>query len=185
MVQEVFSRGAAKAELYPELFSDVDTNTLIGHIPWRQNKIQVFGKIHDEPRLTAWFGPPYKYASVQWPEAEFPEFLQRYLDRINEIANVKFNAVLLNLYRDGNDAMGWHRDNEPEIDQRLIASLSFGATRTFKIRAYKGDFKTEIDLKHGSLLLMHNMQQDFEHSLPRRKRVESSRLNLTFRRIIV
>lgn len=184
MPQEIFHFQKAKAELYENLFTEVQTDALIAQIPWRQNRIKVYGKTYDEPRLTAWFGPPYKYASVAWPEATLPDQLRPIQDRLCELTQFHFNAVLLNFYRDGNDAMGWHRDNEPEIDQRLIASISFGASRTFKIRSYKGDFKTDVELTHGSLLLMHHMQQHFEHSIPRRKRVQTPRINLTFRRII-
>lgn len=184
MPLELFRQGEAKAELFTDLFADVETDVLIRDIPWQQNRIQVYGKIYDEPRLTAWFGPPYKYASVSWPEAPLPQQLRNIQQRLIELTSFPFNAVLLNFYRNGDDAMGWHRDNEKEIDQRLIASVSFGATRTFKIRAYKGDFKTDVDLTHGSLLLMQNMQSNFEHSLPRRKRVDGPRINLTFRRII-
>ncbi len=182
---ELFRQDNAKAELYLGLFSDIDSSILTKNVKWQQNRIRVFGKEYDEPRLTAWYGPPYRYASVNWPEAEMPRALKVLHTRLCDLTQFQFNAVLLNQYRDGNDAMGWHRDNEPEIDQSLIASVSFGATRTFKVRAYKGQFKTEVDLTNGSLLLMHNMQQDFEHSLPRRKKVLTPRINLTFRRIIV
>lgn len=79
--------------------------------------------------------------------------------------------------------MGWHRDNEPEMDTRLIASVSLGASRSFKIRDRQSKESWTLDLDHGSLLVMENMQENYEHSLPRRKKVEGMRINLTFRRI--
>ena len=90
-------------------------------------------------------------------------------------------AVLCNLYRDGQDAMGWHRDNEPEIDPAVIASVSFGAARDFKVRHRETKEGWTVSLGHGDLLAMEHLQSDFDHALPRRARVDTPRLNLTFR----
>jgi alkylated DNA repair dioxygenase AlkB len=89
----------------------------------------------------------------------------------------------VNYYRNGDDSMGWHRDNEKELDHRFIASLSFGETRTFKIRNRTTKATLNLDLEHGSLLLMENMQIDHEHALPKRRNLNQPRLNLTYRRI--
>ena len=91
--------------------------------------------------------------------------------------------MLVNGYRNGQDAMGWHRDNEPEIDTASISSLSLGASRTFKIRDRRTLEVLNIELHHGDLLLMEHLQEDYEHSVPRRKRVQEPRLNFTFRRL--
>jgi len=149
----------------------------------RQNQIQVFGKMHLEPRLTAWYGPPYKYANIQWEDQNMPTPIDALCTQVSAACNFDFNAVLLNYYRDGNDSMGWHRDNEQELDHRIIASLSLGETRIFKIRNRNTKDTLDVALEHGSLLIMENMQVAYEHALPKRRKVHNARLNLTFRRI--
>ena len=153
-------------------------------IPWQQNTIQVFGKMHLEPRLTAWFGPAYQYANVRWPQTPWPDFMLDWRQRIQHECAIELNAVLCNLYRSGNDAMGWHADNEPEIDPACIASLSLGASRTFKIKQRNGDLVFDIELHHGTLLVMEHMQRDWLHAVPRRLRVTEPRINFTFRKIV-
>lgn len=185
--------GKAKARYIPGFYPETKLDELVHAISWRQNRIRVFGKEYDEPRLTAWFGPPYTYSNISWPGADFPSVLLPIKEKLIDFTGFPFNSVLLNLYRDGNDAMGWHRDNEKEMDTSLIASVSFGATRSFRIRPriardkrFGGEKKEShtLELEHGSLLLMEHLQEQFEHSVPRRKRVHGERLNLTFRRII-
>jgi len=104
--------------------------------------------------------------------------------QVAEMAGAQYNAVLVNGYRNGQDAMGWHRDNEPEIDPSSIASLSLGATRTFKIRDRRSNEVTNIELGHGDLLVMEHLQDVHEHSVPRRAKVEEPRMNFTFRRLV-
>ncbi len=151
---------------------------------WRQNDIRVFGTWHKEPRWTAWWGPSYSYASVQWPARKLEGSVAALTNQVAEMAGAKYNAVLVNGYRDGQDAMGWHRDNEPEIDPSSIASLSLGATRTFKIRDRRTNEVTNIELGHGDLLVMEHLQDVHEHSVPRRAKVEEPRMNFTFRRLV-
>jgi alkylated DNA repair dioxygenase AlkB len=98
-----------------------------------------------------------------------------------------FNSVLLNLYRNGVDSMGWHSDDERELGERpVIASVSLGATRRFRLRHKK---RTDVepvvvDLEHGSLLIMRGETQRFwKHQLPKTRKVSESRLNLTFRSV--
>ena len=149
---------------------------------WRQNDIRVFGQWHKEPRLTAWWGPAYQYASVAWPERPLEGRVGDLAKRVGALAGTTYDAVLVNGYRDGQDAMGWHRDNEPEIDTSSIASLSLGATRTFKIRDRRTKEVTNVELSHGDLLVMEHLQDVHEHSVPRRARVHEPRMNFTFRR---
>lgn len=167
------------------VFSDFNWKELVQQISWRQNEIKIFGKLHKEPRLTQWFGPPYSYSSIHWPEKEMPEILRPLLRQTEQACNFKFNAALLNLYRDGSDSMGWHSDDEPEIDHTCIASISFGATRKFKVRK-KNDptVKKDFSLNHGSLLIMKNAQFDWQHSVPKTRKNLEPRLNITFRRIL-
>ncbi len=157
---------------------------LLNEINWQQNQIRIFGKTHPEPRLTAWFGPPYTYSSISWPQVEMPEFLSEIIAKINAIKPFEYNAVLLNQYRNGNDSMGWHRDNEKEIDSRMIASVSLGASRKFKLRHRSKALKHAIILKNGDLLLMENMQDHWEHSVPKSSIIHQTRINLTFRHIL-
>ncbi|MGB1100606.1 MAG: alpha-ketoglutarate-dependent dioxygenase AlkB family protein, partial [Flavobacteriales bacterium] len=130
---------------------------------WRQNDIRVFGQWHKEPRLTAWWGPAYQYANVTWPQRPMSEEVQTLKARVEALAAFAYNGVLVNGYRDGQDSMGWHRDNEPEIDQASIASLSLGTSRTFKVRDRRTKAVVNIDLHHGDLLVMEHLQEVHEH----------------------
>lgn len=151
---------------------------------WRQNDIRVFGQWHKEPRLTAWWGPAYRYANVVWQERDLVGAMGQLADRVSGLANFSYNGVLVNGYRDGQDSMGWHRDNEPEIDTASIASLSLGATRTFKIRHRTTKEVVNVELAHGDLLVMEHLQTLHEHSVPKRAKVATPRMNFTFRRLV-
>ncbi len=153
------------------------------HIPWQHNTITIYGKKHLEPRLTAWMGPAYAYSRIRWPERELTPLTAGMRDAVQGFcaSSPIFNACLFNLYRSGMDSMGWHRDNEPEIDPACIASVSFGATRDFAVRHRHSNKKWMVSLGHGDLLVMEDMQCDFDHALPKRLRVKEPRINLTFR----
>ena len=151
---------------------------------WRQNDIRVFGQWHKEPRLTAWWGPAYQYANVSWPSRPLDGEVGVLTNRVMQLAGADYNGVLVNGYRDGQDSMGWHRDNEPEIDPTSIASLSLGATRTFKIRDRRSRQVFNVELSHGDLLVMEHLQDVHEHSVPKRKKVSEPRMNFTFRRLV-
>ena len=151
---------------------------------WRQNDIRVFGQWHKEPRLTAWWGPAYRYANVVWQKRDLAGAMGQLADRVSGLANFSYNGVLVNGYRDGRDSMGWHRDNEPEIDTASIASLSLGATRTFKIRHRTTKEVVNVELAHGDLLVMEHLQTLHEHSVPKRAKVAAPRMNFTFRRLV-
>ena len=175
----------ANFKLIKNLFSYLELEELVKEVNWQQNQIKVFGKTHLEPRLTQWFGPPYSYSSISWPAKEIPEFLAVLQRETEELCKFKFNAALLNYYRDGNDSMGWHSDDEKEIDQSCIASLSFGAVRKFKVRKKKDHgVKQDFILNHGSALIMKNAQELWQHSVPKSRKVVDPRLNITFRRIL-
>jgi len=169
---------------YPDLFTKNYLSLLQDQLNWKQNEIVVFGKKYLEPRLTAWYGLPYQYSSIRWPQQEFIPILSEIKNEIEKTLNFQFNSVLANYYRDGNDAMGWHRDNENEMDQRVIASVSFGAERVFRVKSRSTKEMVEIKLQSGSLLVMEHLQQNWLHDLPRTKRINEARINLTFRNII-
>lgn len=175
---------AQKLEYISGAFESLALESLAESIEWTQNDIQIFGKVYKEPRLTAWFGPKYQYSSIKWPARELPPSLEKIQNKLIDLTNFHFNAVLLNYYRDGQDSMGWHRDNESEIDQRCIASISLGTARNIDFRhRRKKELKQRIKLEHGSLLFMWNCQEDWEHQIPKSKKISEARINLTFRRI--
>ena len=164
-------------------FATLDAEEWLHRIPWQQNSIKMYGKEHLEPRLTAWMGPAYRYSSIQWPITPFTAEMREFVTEVESHTETAgyFNACLFNHYRNGEDSMGWHRDNEPEINPTCIASVSFGATRDFAIRHRQTKEKWMVSVGHGDLLVMENLQRDFDHALPKRLRVEEPRINLTFR----
>tara|TARA_B100000795_G_scaffold112639_1_gene83513 strand:- start:15030 stop:15578 length:549 start_codon:yes stop_codon:yes gene_type:complete len=168
----------------PKFNSGLTFSLLKKQLNWKQNQLKLFGRTHNEPRLTAWFGPKYSYSSITWESSPFPEFLKMALDKVSDAADFNFNAALINYYRDGSDSMGWHSDDEKEIDQSCIASLSFGEERRFLLRNKQGlKLKKEFLLKDNDLLLMNNLQKNWQHSIPKTTRPLSGRINITFRRI--
>ena len=127
-----------------------------------------------------WYG---QFATVVAAE------LGRLRERVSAACESHFNSVLVNLYRDGDDSMGWHADDEPELGPRpVIASLSLGATRRFRMQPRRGGrdvrraLSHAIDLTHGSLLVMAgDTQRDWRHAVPRTRSTVGPRINLTFR----
>ena len=154
-----------------------------------QEQIRIHGRTHDIPRLTMWYsedGSTYTYSGIAMEPKPFPPFVREMNDRIAHEAGLSFNSVLINFYRDGNDKVGWHSDDERELGGEIhIASVSLGAERVFRMR-WRSDHSRVVDLPlgHGSLLLMkHPTQMYWEHCLPPRKRLAEPRYNLTFRTI--
>jgi alkylated DNA repair dioxygenase AlkB len=158
---------------YPRLHQTID---------WQQEQIKLFGREIQVPRLTAYYGDVgYRYSGVEHPAKPLPGLLKRLKEEVELLSRRRFNAVLCNFYRNGQDGMGYHRDNEPAIDDRCIASLSFGATRKFKLRHRTSGQLIDLWLSDGDLLLMHHCQQHWEHALPKCQKVIEGRINLTFR----
>jgi len=158
-------------------------------LPWEVHRIRMFGRVVDSPRLSAWIGDAdatYRYSGTRFVPHPWTPVLLALRDRVAEACGTRFNSVLCNRYRDGNDSMGWHSDNEPELGREpVIASLSFGAARRFRLR-HRTDptRRLDIDLESGSLLLMRGAtQENYRHDLPRTKRAVGERINLTFRLI--
>lgn len=163
---------------------------LLNTIEWKQEEVYVFGKKYKEPRKTAWYGDEncvYSYSGkknhpVPWTE----ELFQLKSDIEALIPGALFNSVLLNQYRDGNDKMGWHSDNEKELGKNpIIASVSLGATRFFDLKHRRiKSLKKRLELPSGSLLIMcGSTQENWLHQVPRQKKVKDSRINLTFRTV--
>lgn len=158
-------------------------------VAWETHRIRLFGREVDSPRLSCWIGDPgtgYTYSRVRFEPHPWPPALAAMRERVSDAAGSPMNSVLANLYRDGNDAMGWHSDDEPELGARpVIASLSLGGTRRFVFKHRREPTrKFELELPHGSLLLMTgDTQANWRHALPRTARPVAPRINLTFRRI--
>ena len=175
---------------YPSFFSKVESDfylkNLSDNILWKQESMNMYGKKINFPRLTSWYGDndkPYSFSGITLnPNPWSPELLE--IKKIIEPkANVIFNSVLLNRYRDGNDSISWHTDAEPGLGTNpVIASVNFGETRNFQLRHIETKEKIEIELVHGSLLIMLGELQHFwQHQVPKTSRKVKERINLTFR----
>jgi alkylated DNA repair dioxygenase AlkB len=176
---------------YPQFYdkeqADIIFAELVKDIPWQQDEIRVYGKIHPQPRLTALFGnegKPYSYSNITMQPHPWNSLLQKLKTEIEKVSDTIFTTVLLNQYRDGKDSNGWHADNEKELGTNpVIASLSFGAERMFQLKHnLDKDLKKNIVLQHGSLLLMRGKTQHFwKHQIPKTAKPINPRINLTFR----
>jgi alkylated DNA repair dioxygenase AlkB len=162
-------------------------------LPWEQPLVRVYGRQHPTPRLTCWVADPgcrYRYSGLAQAITPWTAELRQLRALLEAELGVVFNSLLLNRYRDGADRMGWHADDEPELDASApIASLSLGATRSLRFRPRpSGQGKSlppfAVELADGDLLVMESpTQRHWQHALPARARVGCERINLTFRRI--
>jgi len=166
-------------------------NVLKEEIQWRHEPIILFGKRILQPRLTALYGNPkvpYGYSGIQMIPFPLTEALLIIKNKIEIFTSHNFTHVLLNYYRDGQDSMGWHRDNEKILGpEPVIASVSFGVSRVFHLRSYRDKkLKIEQNLENGSLLIMKGKSQEcWEHQIPKSKKVIGERINLTFRKLSI
>jgi alkylated DNA repair dioxygenase AlkB len=184
-----------EARLWPSAFRPDEADELFAElrrtIDWQQEAILMFGRRVLVPRLVAWHGDPgtsYTYSGTLHHPTPWTPALARILDRVSELGCARFNAVLLNLYRDGRDGMGWHADDEMELGRDpVIASVSLGATRRFCLRHRKRrNLKLDLPLPHGSLLCMSGAtQHHWVHALPKTRAAVGERINLTFRLVAI
>jgi alkylated DNA repair dioxygenase AlkB len=156
---------------------------------WRQEQITVYGKAYRQPRLSAWYGDlGYSYSGIRLEPEPWTPTLQAIRERVETLVGHDFNSVLLNYYRDHNDRMGMHSDDEKELGPRpVIASLSLGAVRNFLLRhKTRRDLPgVKLPLHCGSLLLMSgDLQRHWRHGINAQRQACGARINLTFRRII-
>jgi len=163
-------------------------DALLAGLDWKQRPIRIFGREVLQPRLTAWYGDaPYTYSGVTLAPVPWPPLLAELRDRAALDAGVPFNTVLCNLYRTGEDSMGYHADAEKELGPHpVIASVSLGAVRRFVlVHKKKRAAPVSLELPGGSLLVMGGTVQAFwKHALPKDPAVTAARVNLTFRRIL-
>lgn len=185
----------ADVHFYPHFFEEPEAVRLLAELtqntPWRQDQIRLFGRWVDQPRLTAWHGDPgcsYTYSGMTMQPLAWTDELLAIKERIEPVAGVVFNSVLLNYYRSERDSMGWHADDEKDLGKNpVIASVNLGATRRFHFKhRYLKDQRVGLDLTAGSLLIMAGPTQHFWlHQLPKSARSLGPRINLTFRAILI
>ena len=159
-------------------------------VDWQQNHLSVFGRRVALPRLTAWYGDPgscYAYSGIVNDPLPWTETLQRLRILLQDRTGAKYNSVLLNLYRDARDGVGWHSDDEPELGSSpTIASLSFGEARRLRFRHKRTRESINLELSDGSLLVMRGRsQRDWDHCVPKSTKNLRERINATFRQVLV
>ena len=179
-----------EAWLHPWVLGDQRADDLfdrvMNEVEWESRSIVLFGRETPQPRLAAWYGDePYTYSNLTLDARPLPSVLDELRRRCEELAATRFNSVLANLYRDGSDSMGRHADDEPELGtDPVIASVTLGALRTFRLRHRSTGEKVEIPLESGSLLVMRGPTQHFwTHEIPKTRRPVGARINLTYRLI--
>jgi alkylated DNA repair dioxygenase AlkB len=156
-------------------------------IGWQQEEVVIYGQRRLVPRLVAWHGEPgarYTYSGTLHEPLPWTPTLEQVRHRVQALSGWNFNAVLLNLYRNGRDGMGWHADDEPELGpEPAIASVSLGAVRRFCLRhRQRKGLRADLPLPHGSLLLMSGAtQRHWVHAVPKTAVQVGERINLTFR----
>lgn len=180
--------------------ADALLRALLDTVPWEIHRIRLFGREVDSPRLSCWIGDrgaSYVYSGTRFEPRPWPPALAPVRRRVADACGTDFNSVLANLYRDGRDAMGWHRDDERELGPRpVIASLSLGATRRFLLKPARraaerpggspdrAPGRIALEVGHGSLLVMRgDTQRHYRHALPRTAKPVGPRINLTFRQV--
>ena len=178
-------------EVYPAFFktkeSEILLEYLLHEIEWQQDSMKFYGKQVNLPRLTAWYGAnikEYSYSGIDMNPKPWTKELLFIKDRVEKQSGLKFTSVLLNYYRNGNDSVSWHRDNEKVLRVNpVIASVSFGATRTFKFRHVDDhSLVRSIELTNGMYVLTKGeTQHKWEHTIPKSSRIAEPRVNLTFR----
>jgi alkylated DNA repair dioxygenase AlkB len=193
MKSEIFSLPDAELEYFPNFLNkekaDLLLEKLLKEVPWQQQNIKLFGKEIPQPRLTAFYaeqGISYTYSGLQLKPNSFSTELWELKQKTQELSGYDFNTCLANLYRHGNDSMGWHADDEKVLGKNpVIASISLGSIRRFQFKHKTNkDLKESIELQHGSLLIMKGSMQHFwKHQLPKTKKEVAPRINLTFRKI--
>ena len=173
-------------QFFNENFTREAFEFLRENTPWEQPEIVMFGKKYPQAGFSTWHtdtGVSYLYSGIERVAQPMTEMLHEFRRRCETVAEAKFNAVLVNLYRDGRDSVSWHSDNEA-INGRepTIASVSLGATRRFDLRHRETKQTVKVDLEDGSLLVMSGLsQQCWVHQIAKTKTAVGPRINLTFR----
>lgn len=172
----------------PASRADAYFEKLMNGVSWKNDEAVIFGRRIETKRKTAWYGDqPFAYTYSNTTRRAFPwtaELLEL-RELVTGLTGATYNSCLLNLYHNGSEGVGWHSDDEKTLGPApVIASLSFGAERKFAFKHKKTGLSTSVILGHGSLLLMKGVTQaNWLHCIPRSKKVNRARINLTFRTI--
>jgi alkylated DNA repair dioxygenase AlkB len=173
----------------PVAEADAVLAALRGELSWEQREIVLFGRRVLQPRLIAWAGDlGYRYSGQTLEPRRFTPGLRALLTRVRDRTSAPFNHVLANRYRSGDDSMGLHADDEPELgDDPTVAIVTLGVARRLVVRprlqGARG--RHDLDLGHGSLLVMCGAcQRHYVHGVPRQPGLEGERISLTFRRLL-
>ena len=180
------------AILYPEFIASEEADAILNELiftnSWEQQTLYMYGNNVDEPRLSTWHsnGQSYMYSGKTRTAQPWTPTLDMIREQCEAHTNHTFNGVLVNFYRNGDDHLGWHSDDElVNGPEPLIASISLGAERRFDLRHRDTGDVVSARLGHGSLLVMSGLSQKcWDHRIPKMPRVEDPRVNLTFRRLI-
>jgi len=160
---------------------------LLDELDWEAQQFTIYGRTMPMPRLIAMYGPVgYRYSGVVHPPRALTPRLEEIRRAVTTLTGRAFNSVLANLYRDGGDSVGWHRDSDyAHGGQPDIASVSFGARRPFELRDAAGGSRVALELESGSVLLMTGAAiVRWWHRLPKSRAVTAPRVNLTYRHMV-
>ena len=180
-------------DIYQDISLDQKKNlwfkSCLNDLNWEKGFIKIFGKTHQIPRLQSWYadnGIEYTYSGKKLKRHNWNETLIEIKGEIEKITSFKFNSVLANLYRDENDSMGLHSDDEKELGiNPVIASLSLGESRDLYFKHKNIKKSLNIPQKNGQLIVMHGETQKYwKHEIKKTKKIKKPRINLTFRNII-
>ena len=159
---------------------------LLNTTEWKNDEAIIFGRHIITKRKVAWYADTnyeYTYSNRTKLALRWTKELLELKKLVDEIAGATFNSCLLNLYHNGDEGMAWHSDDEKTLEKDSpIASLSFGAERKFMLKHKKAKNTLSLILEAGSLLIMKGTTQtNWQHSLPKSKKIKEPRVNLTFR----
>jgi alkylated DNA repair dioxygenase AlkB len=177
---------------YGRIFKKDEADQFLQLLPdtinWKNDEAIIFGKLIVTKRKVAWYGDrdfEYTYSNSTKRALPWTNELLQLKAMVEKQTGEQFNSCLLNLYHNGDEGMAWHSDAEKDLKKNgAIASLSFGAERTFSFRHKQTKETVSVMLEHGSLLVMKDTTQTYWlHRLPPTKTVSKPRVNLTFRTI--
>ncbi len=177
-------------EYTPSLFSGTESeylfNALLVTTPWQEDEVVIFGQRRILSRKVAWMGDAsfsYSYSGTRKTASPWSPGLMLIKERVEKQCAHRFNSCLLNLYHNGSEGMGWHSDDEKTLGRNpVIASVSFGAERAFKLKHRESGEVVSVLLENGSLLVMKGeTQHHWVHTMPKTKKINMPRINLTFR----
>lgn len=160
----------------------------VDELPWREELVQMFGQTFIAPRLSCAIadeGCTYRYRGSQNESIRFSHQLDGLRVKLQDQLQVPFNYVLATQYRNGDDYVGWHADDERDlVPGQTIANVSLGEARDFRIKSRDGSFDERVTTEHGSLLLMYGeILRTTKHSLIRTRRLIGPRVVLSFREV--